>query len=58
MEQIIGSCSLCGGDVVCHVGGWWSTEPPPPDRCSNPACGARRRGDIIDMIKPKCRSDQ
>lgn len=37
-EQRIGECSLCGGDVMGHVGAWWSTEPPPPPECTT--CGA------------------
>jgi len=51
-EIRIGSCSLCGGDVVGWVGAWFSTNPPPPAKCSN--CGAGRAADVIHMT-PKHR---
>ena len=38
MEQKIGRCSLCGGDVVAFRGAWGGITPPPPARCSS--CGA------------------
>ena len=38
MEQVVGTCSICGGDVVGVRGGWYSVNPPPPDKCSH--CGA------------------
>jgi len=49
MEQRIGSCSLCGGDVLGFVGVWMATVPPPPPRCSG--CGARPAADVIQMVK-------
>lgn len=47
MEQIIGKCPLCGGDVVGFVGAWHSILPPPAPQCSN--CGAVRKSDVIEM---------
>lgn len=35
MHQRIGTCSLCGGDVVGFRGAWGATIPPPPDKCSS-----------------------
>src|SRR5688572_2259203 len=32
-DQRIGTCSICGGDVVGHVGPFLSTVPPPPPKC-------------------------
>lgn len=37
-DQVIGSCSICGGDVVGHVSSWHMVIPPPPARCTR--CGA------------------
>lgn len=54
MERI-GTCSLCGGDVMGHTGAWWSTLPPPPDRCAS--CGAVRAEDVILMRKIGSSSD-
>lgn len=47
-EQVIGRCSICGGDVVCHQGAWWGTIPPVPHCVS---CGAVQdnRGPVIPM---------
>ena len=48
MNQVIGSCSLCGGDVVGFCGVWMAVTPPPPARCS--ACGAvEQRLPVIPM---------
>lgn len=46
-EQRVGTCSVCGGDVVGIRGAWFSVSPPPPDRCSG--CGATRGDDVIKM---------
>lgn len=43
----IGTCSLCGGDVIGHRGAWWAVIPPPADQCSR--CGALR-ADADDVI--------
>lgn len=43
----VGFCSLCGGDVMGHRGGWWAVIPPPADQCSQ--CGAVR-ADADDVI--------
>ena len=48
MTQRVGTCSICGGDVIGLRGGWWSVNPPPPDECSN--CGARAAWDVIPMF--------
>jgi len=47
MTQRVGSCSICGGDVMGIRGAWYSVNPPPPDKCSS--CGAVAAGDIIEM---------
>lgn len=49
-EQRVGTCSICGGDVVGYRGAWMSVTPPPPDQCSR--CGARRADDVIEMARP------
>lgn len=48
METRIGTCSLCGGDVIAWTGGWLSVCPPDPPRCSR--CGARLGSDVIRMV--------
>lgn len=48
-EKKIGRCSICGGDVVGWDGAWFGVQPPPPPHCTK--CGARERGDVIDMVK-------
>ena len=50
MNQRVGTCSLCGGDVIGFRGAWWSTVPPGPDKCSR--CGAVRAEDVIEMRHP------
>lgn len=30
MEQVIGRCSNCGGQVVQHFGAWYGVVPPTP----------------------------
>lgn len=50
MNQRIGSCSLCGGDVVGYVGAWHSITPPPPPTCT--LCGAKAAADVIQMARP------
>ena len=47
MMNRIGTCSICGGDVVGVIGIWMSVTPPPPATCSR--CGAVERRDIIEM---------
>lgn len=50
MNERIGTCSLCGGDVYGYVGAWWGTVPPPPPTCSG--CGAvARADDTIEMTR-------
>jgi hypothetical protein len=51
MNAKIGTCSICGGDVVGHRGPWGSINPPPPASCTN--CGATERRDIIEMSPVK-----
>lgn len=55
MMQRVGTCSICGGDVMGFRGAWCGVTPPPPDTCSQ--CGARARGDVIDMV-PRRRNPQ
>lgn len=52
MEQRVGTCSLCGGDVMGHRGAYWSVIPPPPDHCVS--CGAVRadQDPVIPMRRP------
>ena len=51
-HQRIGTCSICGGDVMGHVGPWMGTVPPPPPRCSN--CGAVSAAhDPVIPMRPK-----
>ena len=48
-DRVIGTCSVCGGDVVAYDGVWMSVSPPPADHCSR--CGAvRAKGLVIQMI--------
>jgi hypothetical protein len=47
MNQRVGTCSLCGGDVMGFRGAYWSIIPPGPDECSS--CGAVAGGDVIPM---------
>ena len=47
--QTIGKCSICGGNVKKHVGGWYSIDPPPPPQCDS--CGAIKALPIIPMVK-------
>jgi hypothetical protein len=47
MSKRVGTCSLCGGDVMGVRGAWSSTMPPPPDECSR--CGAVAGSDVIPM---------
>lgn len=49
METRVGTCSLCGGDVVGIRGAWWSINPPPPDTCSR--CGGVSAADVIRMVR-------
>jgi len=50
MDQRLGSCSICGGDVMGHQGAYWSITPPPTPRCVG--CGATTSADVIEM-QPK-----
>ncbi len=47
MEKIIGSCSICGGDVWRYIGPWYAIVPPPPPKCIS--CGATMRAGVIAM---------
>lgn len=60
MDQRIGSCSICGGDVVHWVGAWMSTNPPPAPHCIR--CGAvsaASQGPVIPMVprRDRCASN-
>lgn len=47
MEQCVGTCSICGGDVMKHAGPWHGTIPP-RGRCTS--CGAVEAcGPVIPM---------
>lgn len=50
-EQRIGSCSICGGDVVAWVGGWMGVIPPPATHCTS--CNAKTRDDVVQMVPPR-----
>ena len=47
MEERVGTCSACGGDVIGYRGAWWGISPPPGDQCAR--CGAVRADDVIEM---------
>ena len=47
-KERVGTCSICGGDVMGIRGGWWSILPPPPDTCSE--CDAVSGGDVVPMV--------
>lgn len=49
MDSRIGTCSLCGGDVMAWTGAWWSVNPPPSARCVK--CNAVQSKDIIQMTR-------
>lgn len=49
MQQRVGTCSLCGGDVMGYRGAWFSVSAPPEDTCAS--CGAVRNDDVIKMHK-------
>ncbi len=48
MMQRIGTCSICGGDVIGEAGPRHCVLPPPPPRCAS--CGAIAGSDVIYMI--------
>ncbi|MHA2063014.1 MAG: hypothetical protein ACXABY_01400 [Candidatus Thorarchaeota archaeon] len=50
MRQRVGTCSICGGDVMGHIGGWWATVPPPPDTCASCGAVAAYDCDVIKMV--------
>lgn len=50
--ECIGSCSICGGDVMAFRGPWAGVGPPPRPRCSS--CNAMAaRGPVIPMEPPR-----
>ena len=49
MQQHVGTCSLCGGEVMGYRGAWYSVEPPPEDACSH--CSAVRAENVIQMMQ-------
>jgi hypothetical protein len=53
IEKVIGTCSLCRGPVVEHVGPYSRTTGKPSDRCKK--CGAARKsyGPVIEMEAPR-----
>jgi len=51
MEKRIGTCSICGGDVIGYEGAWYGVNSPPPPKCAD--CGAIVKGDIIKMTRPR-----
>lgn len=61
MRERVGTCSICGGDVIGYRGAWQSVLPAPPDECR--ACGAvaAAQSDAIPMTprlpRPQTRSD-
>ena len=53
MRQRIGTCSLCGGDVMGYRGAWHSVLPPPPDKCASCGAVAAGQSDVIEMVPTK-----
>ena len=49
METVIGTCSICGGQVTSWHGPWMGVTPPPGPTCRN--CGAVKKGSrpVIEM---------
>ncbi len=47
--DIIGICSICGGDVITYSGAWHSIYPPIPTCNSCGAIQRQNRGPIIPM---------
>ena len=48
MNHCVGTCSLCGGQVMGYVGIWGSILPPPPPTCSQ--CGAVPAASVPPVI--------
>ena len=47
MDQIIGTCSICGGAVTMPFA-WWSVLPPTPT-CSQCGATAAQYGPVVQM---------
>lgn len=48
-QKIIGTCSLCGGDVVDGLPDWMTTGIGEPTRPTCQKCGATRKYPVIEM---------
>jgi hypothetical protein len=46
----VGTCSLCGGDVMGYRGAWFGINPPPADSCSRCGAVAAGQSDVIPMV--------
>jgi hypothetical protein len=55
--EVIGKCSICGGDVEGFVGPWYGTTPP---RAHCRSCGAveARNTTVIPMVPASSAGDQ
>jgi hypothetical protein len=51
MSTRVGTCSLCGGDVMGVRGAWMSILPPPPDTCAECGAVAAGQNDVIPMVQ-------
>lgn len=47
MEAPVGTCSICGGEVVKHVGAWHAVVPP-RGRCTS-CGGVEASGPVVPM---------
>lgn len=48
-EQVIGRCSICGGEVTVPVM-WWGVIPPTPTCSKCGATEAKAAGPVIPMV--------
>lgn len=54
MHQIVGTCSICGGQVT--VPSVWHSIIPPEPTCQSCGAVAASHGPVISMVKPAPRS--
>ena len=51
MDRVVGTCSLCGGQVT--LPGIWSGVVPPVPQCSSCHATAKSSGPVIEMERPR-----